>query len=64
MTMQNGDVDDSGEVDAADVDEAIANFGETWPGGYGNIDADVDVSGEVDAADLDIIIANFGGIND
>ena len=64
VTMQNGDVDDSGEVDAADVDEAIANFGETWPGGYGNIDADVDVSGEVDAADLDIIIANFGGIND
>ena len=46
------------------MDEAIANFGETWPGGYGNIDADVDVSGEVDAADLDIIIANFGGIND
>ncbi|MBL8061152.1 MAG: hypothetical protein JNK63_10615 [Chthonomonas sp.] len=64
ITMQNGDVDNNGEVDAADIDEVIFNFGATWPGGDGNSDADVDVSGEVDAADLDIIIANFGGAND
>lgn len=64
VTLQNGDVDNSGEVDAADIDEVIFNFGATWPGGDGNIDADVDVSGEVDAADIDIVIANFGGVND
>lgn len=64
VNLQNGDVDNSGEVDAGDIDEVISNFGQLWPGGYGNIDADLDVSGEVDAADIDIIIANFGGLND
>ncbi len=59
VSVQNGDVDNSGEVDAADIDEVIANFGATT-----NITSDVDVSGEVDAADIDIVIANFGGVND
>ena len=52
--MRVGDVDGSGEIDAADIDIVISNFGA--PGGP----ADVDVSGEVDAADIDIVIANFG----
>ncbi|MBL8060665.1 MAG: dockerin type I repeat-containing protein [Chthonomonas sp.] len=49
-----GDVDGSGEVDAADIDFVIAQFGSANPA------ADVDGSGEVDAADIDIVIANFG----
>ena len=57
-TMQNGDVDNSGEVDAADIDQVIAAFGQLT-----NIPSDVDVSGEVDAADIDIVIANFGGLD-
>ncbi len=59
VSVQNGDVDNSGEVDAADIDEVIADFGDT-----SNNTSDVDVSGEVDAADIDIVIANFGGVND
>lgn len=59
----NGDVDNSSEVDAADIDEVIASFGLTFPG-PGNEDTDVDVSGEVDAADIDIVIANFGRVDD
>ncbi len=59
VSVQNGDVDNSGEVDAADIDEVIADFGITT-----NDPSDVDVSGEVDAADSDIVIANFGGTND
>ncbi len=59
VSVQNGDVDNSGEVDAADIDEVIADFGITT-----NDPSDVDVSGEVDAADIDIVIANFGGVND
>ncbi len=59
VSVQNGDVDNSGEVDAADIDEVIADFGITT-----NDPSDVDVSGEVDAADIDIVIANFGGTND
>ncbi len=51
-----GDVDGSQEVDAADIDNVIAQFGSTTPG----IPEDVDGSGEVDAADIDIVIANFG----
>ncbi len=59
VMMQNGDVDNSGEVDAADIDAVIAAFGDT-----SSASTDVDVSGEVDAADIDIVIANFGGVND
>ena len=59
VTMQNGDVDNTGEVDAADIDQVIADFGLMT-----DVASDVDVSGEVDAADIDIVIANFGGMND
>ncbi len=59
VNVRNGDVDNSGEVDAADIDEVIADFGITT-----NDPSDVDVSGEVDAADIDIVIANFGNVND
>ncbi len=55
LTLRNGDVDNSGEVDAADIDAVIAMFGST-----GQPVEDVDMSGEVDAADIDIVIANFG----
>lgn len=57
--MVNGDVDGSGEIDAADIDLVIADFGATLSG-----DSDVDSSGEVDAADIDIVIARFGGVDD
>lgn len=56
--LANGDVDISGEVDAADIDQVIAAFGNT----DSNI-TDVDVSGEVDAADIDIVISNFGAVD-
>ncbi|MBL8060700.1 MAG: DUF642 domain-containing protein [Chthonomonas sp.] len=51
----NGDVDYSGEVDAADIDAVIADFGSTAVN-----DTDCDVSGEVDSDDIDIVVANFG----
>jgi hypothetical protein len=59
VNLQNGDVDNSGEVDAADIDAVIASFGST-----ANAPVDADVSGEVDAADIDLVIANFGEVND
>ena len=59
VTMRNGDVDNSGEVDAADIDEVISAFGAT-----NNRPEDVDVSGEVDAADIDIVIGSFGDVDD
>lgn len=61
--LLNGDADHSGESDAADIDDVIANFGNTYPG-PGNVDADVDGSGEVDSADIDIVIACFGNADD
>ncbi|MBL8060651.1 MAG: hypothetical protein JNK63_08065 [Chthonomonas sp.] len=63
ISMVNGDVDGSGEVDAADIDAVIADFGSTYPGGS-TPDADVDVSGEVDAADIDLVIAGFGSVDE
>ncbi|MBL8060773.1 MAG: hypothetical protein JNK63_08680 [Chthonomonas sp.] len=59
VLMQNGDVNNTGEVDAADIDQVIADFGST-----SDIASDTDVNGEVDAADIDIVIANFGGVDD
>lgn len=59
ITLQNGDADNSGEVDAVDIDLVIADFGSVAVAA-----TDADVSGEVDAADIDIVIANFGGVND
>ncbi len=61
VNLTNGDPDQSGEVDAADIDLVIANFGAS---GTGAIAGDLDWSGEVDAADIDIAIANFGGVGD
>ncbi len=63
LSLINGDVDASGEIDAADIDLVIANFGAVFPG-PGPEDSDVDGSTEVDAADIDIVIANFGGTDD
>ena len=63
VAMNNGDADDTGEVDASDIDNVIANFGQLWPGGVGNPLADLNVSGEVDAVDIDIAIANFGNLD-
>ncbi len=59
FVLPNGDVDESGEVDGADIDLVIAHFGAIFPG-PGNRNWDVDGSGEVDAADIDVCIANFG----
>ncbi len=58
VNMANGDVDLSGEVDAADIDLVIGAFGGSSPM------PDVDGTGEVDAADIDVVIANFGAIGD
>ena len=55
INVSNGDADLNGEVDAADIDLVIADFGSMAVG-----NSDVDVSGEVDAADIDIVIASFG----
>ena len=63
VNLLNGDADHSGEVDAIDIDDVIANFGNTYPG-PGNVDADVDGTGEVDATDIDIVIACFGNVDD
>lgn len=63
ISMTNGDCDASTEVDAADIDLVIANFGLIFPG-PGPEDSDIDGSGEVDAADIDIVIANFGSVDD
>ena len=66
VVCQNGDVDESGEVDATDIDEVIANFGLIGgdPGYAANRNSDLDRSGEVDATDIDITIANFGALDD
>ncbi len=57
IVLTNGDVDRSSEVDAADIDLVISNFGLT---GVDGLQGDVDLSNEVDAADIDLVIANFG----
>lgn len=66
IVCADGDVDNSGEVDAADIDSVIANFGLTAsdPGYASNRNCDLDRSGEVDATDIDIVIANFGLTDD
>ncbi len=64
LTLIPGDVDDSGEIDAADIDAVIAVFGSVNGDPGWNQDADMDGSGEVDAADIDIVIANFGLVDD
>ena len=65
VNMTNGDVDGSGEVDAVDIDQVIADFGALITAETDTqADSDVDISGEVDATDIDIVIANFGAIDD
>lgn len=59
VTIFTGDVDDSGEVDAIDIDAVIANFGSLEP-----IIEDLDLSQEVDALDIDIVIQFFGSIDE
>ena len=61
MLLSNGDVDQSNEVDAVDIDLVIANFGLTNVDGLGG---DMDLSNEVDAIDIDIVIANFGAVGE
>ncbi len=59
-SLVNGDCDNSGEVDAADIDLVISAFGAVVGNGNYSVSVDVDGSAEVDAADIDIVIANFG----
>ncbi|MBL8061005.1 MAG: hypothetical protein JNK63_09860, partial [Chthonomonas sp.] len=59
VTLISGDIDGSGEIDAADIDAAIAEFGST-----ASTPADCDGTGEVDAADIDLVISNFGATGD
>lgn len=63
FSLFNGDVDGSGEVDAADLDFVIDRFGSfnTAPGF--TFTSDPDGSGEVDAVDIDLVIANFGRVD-
>lgn len=62
--LPNGDSDNSGEVDAGDLDTVIAAFGSVTGGANFSTSVDIDGSGEVDAADIDIIIASFGFTDD
>ncbi len=64
IVLPNGDVDGSGEIDAADIDQVIARFGAILGDLNYTANADVDGSGEIDAADIDVAIANFGAVND
>lgn len=63
LELYAGDVDQSGEIDAADIDAVIATFGMV-NGDPGFGPTDVDGTGEIDAADIDLVIANFGLVGD
>ena len=54
--LVNGDANNSGEVDAADIDAVIADFGGSA------FMTDLDGSGETDAADIDLVISHFGAV--
>jgi hypothetical protein len=64
ILMYAGDVDDSGEIDAADIDIVIANFGLVNGDDLWDPAVDVDGTGEIDAADIDVVISNFGLVGD
>lgn len=64
LTFTNGDVDGSGEVDAADIDVVISRLGTTVTSANWLDTADLNGSGEVDAADIDISVENFGAVGD
>lgn len=64
FTLTIGDVDQSGEIDAVDIDAVIALFGSVNGDQNWNFLADVDGSGEIDAVDIDIVISNFGAVDE
>ncbi|MBL8061103.1 MAG: hypothetical protein JNK63_10370 [Chthonomonas sp.] len=64
FVLPNGDCDDSGEVDAADIDAVIAGFGLTLGSPGYSLSIDCDGSTEVDAADIDVVISSFGSVDD
>jgi len=56
-----GDLDWSGEVDAADLARLLRAVGRVTPrGGVADPSADLNADGVVDRADLDLLLANFG----
>ncbi len=64
FALNNGDADQSGEVDAADIDVLIGKFGSVVGDAGFDENADLDGSTEVDAADIDVAIANFGSADE
>lgn len=63
-SLVNGDCDNSGEVDAVDIDLVIGAFGAVVGNGNYSVSVDVDGSEEVDAVDIDVVIGNFGAVDD
>ncbi len=53
VAIRGGDVDYTGEVNAADLNGLLANFNSS------DEDCDIDGTGEVNAADLNTLLANF-----
>ncbi|MBL8061102.1 MAG: hypothetical protein JNK63_10365 [Chthonomonas sp.] len=64
FNLPNGDCDNSGEVDAADVDAIVVAFGAVVGNPNYSVSVDADGSSEVDAADIDIVIQGFGLVDD
>ena len=64
LTLTNGDVDGSGEVDAVDIDIVISRLGTTPTSANWLEEADLNGSDEVDPEDIDVCILNFGAVND
>lgn len=58
IAMNNGDVDNNGEVDLTDVDLVIADYLTSGGNTVGTI-TDLDCSGEVDLTDIDVAIASY-----
>lgn len=56
LSMINGDVDGSGEIDLTDIDQVISQYLQSPATPE---DGDVDGSTEVDLTDIDIVIANY-----
>lgn len=61
MTLRNGDVDGSGEVDLTDIDTIIGNYllSSNDPGYAANRNSDLNRDGEVDLTDIDIAIGKY-----
>lgn len=56
VTLVNGDVNRSGEVDLTDIDFVISRY---LQANVGPLGGDVDGSGEVDLTDIDVVISNY-----